>query len=163
MRSHTYIHTYIHTTRSKQLKTVASKLGIDPVNRHNENFLLVESITVVKLFYLPEGQALCINMEEFMAEFPEFISIPNATDEKDNLLQYRNLMTVATQAIPAKWNYNHLIDLVARIAEGKLRTDGTLVRYVTGRSISSISSISIISSISSIYLIRSSHLSIFHS
>merc|ERR1711991_15748 len=57
-------------------------------------------------------------------EFPEFSGLSH--EEISKLNDYRNMMKIAIQVIPAKWNYNHLLALVARLAEGGK------VKYVTG-------------------------------
>ena len=116
--------------KKKKMEKIGHGLSISPVNRSNEDFLLIEAIAIVKYFHSQQGRLLQVDMHQFNAQYPEFENM-NA-HEKQELLEYHNVMTAATQIIPAKWNYNHLIDLTARICEGAKREDGSIVRYVTG-------------------------------
>ena len=116
--------------RKKSLEKIGSSLSISPLNRTNEDFLLIEAISIVRYFHSKAGKRLHSNMKDFLKEYPEFELLDQA--EKVELLEYRNVMSAATQIIPALWNYNHLIDLVARICEGAIRPNGSVVRYVTG-------------------------------
>lgn len=109
--------------RVKELRVIGSKLGFD-LNRKSEEFLLVEAAAITNVAMKDEGKNLMQYMDEFLAEFPEFGGLP--LEERELLLHYRNMMKISMQVIPAKWNYNHLLALVARIAEG------AKVRYVTG-------------------------------
>lgn len=109
--------------RTKGLRVIGSNLSIE-LTRKNDNFLLLEAIAVVNIYNSPEGQAIIYSRQNFLQEFPEFSGL--LSGEIDTLCAYRNMMAVAIKVIPAKWNYNHLLDLVARISEGRK------VRYITG-------------------------------
>lgn len=117
--------------KKKALEKIGAAFSISPLNRNNEDFLLVEAIAILKLFHSKKGKSLQINMKDFLEDYPEFTTLDDEAD-KIELLEYRNVMSAATQIIPALWNYNHLIDLTARICEGAIRPDGSVVRYVTG-------------------------------
>lgn len=109
--------------RIKELRVIGSKLEFD-INRKNDDFLFVEAVAITNIASKVEGKQLVQNMNEFLTEFPEFGGLE--LKEREVLLHYRNMMKISMQVIPAKWNYNHLLALVARIAEG------CKVRYVTG-------------------------------
>ena len=109
--------------RAKELKVIASKLGLD-LSRKSEEFLFLESVAITKVASRPEGLRLIFDLDSFLREFPEFSGL--SLEEITKLNDYRNMMKIAIQVIPAKWNYNHLLALVARLAEGGK------VKYVTG-------------------------------
>ena len=96
--------------RVKELRVIGSKLGFD-LNRKSEEFLLVEAAAITNVAMKDEGKNLMQYMDEFLAEFPEFGGLP--LEERELLLHYRNMMKISMQVIPAKWNYNHLLALVA--------------------------------------------------
>lgn len=109
--------------RAKEIRVIATKLGVD-LNRKSESFLLIEAVAITIVGLRPEGGELIHDMSSFLQEFPEFSGL--SVEEKNALLHYRNMMKVAIQVIPAKWNYNHLLALVAKISEG------AKAKYVTG-------------------------------
>lgn len=116
----------VHTEakdRVKELRVIGAKLGFD-LNRKSEEFLLVEAAAITNISMRDEGKSFVQDEIEFLTEFPEFGGLPS--DERETLLHYRNIMKISMQVIPAKWNYNHLLALVARVAEG------CKVKYVTG-------------------------------
>ena len=130
-----YIETCLssHSTpkdRSKGLKEVGQIYEIFPSNRSNEEYLLLEAVAILYLLETKEGRSSIVDLTEFLTQFPEFSD--QSQEDKKLLLNFRNLMAVAVQIIPAKWNYNHLLDLVARISEG------ANVRYVTGSGVMTI-------------------------
>merc|ERR1711991_616301 len=112
------------TQVTKKMKNFASSMGVEPLSRFNDKFLIVEVALVLLLSSRAEHQKLKISFEEFIEEQPEFISETPA--EQELLHTYRNMLAAALKVIPGKWNSNHLLDLVTRIVEGKDK------KYVTG-------------------------------
>merc|ERR1711991_277627 len=112
------------TQVTKKMKNFASSMGVEPLSRFNDKFLIVEVALVLLLSSRAEHQKLKISFEEFIEEQPEFISETPA--ELELLHTYRNMLTAALKVIPGKWNSNHLLDLVTRIVEGKDK------KHVTG-------------------------------
>merc|ERR1712065_122155 len=112
------------TQVTKKMKNFASSIGVEPLSRFNDKFLIVEVALVLLLSSRAEHQNLKISFEEFVKEQPEFMSETPA--EQELLHTYRNMLAAALKVIPGKWNSNHLLDLVTRIVEGKDK------KYVTG-------------------------------
>lgn len=65
-------------------------------------------------------------MAEFSEKYPDFGYAKLNADECNKLLKFRNVMAVVQKLIPPNGNKQHLLDIVARIAEGHAD------RYITG-------------------------------
>jgi hypothetical protein len=109
---------------TKSMKKFASSIGVEPLSRFNDHFLIVECALVLLLSSRLERQDLKVNFQQFLSENPEFLSMDS--QEQELLFTYRNMLAAALEVIPGKWNSNHLLDIVTRIVEGKDK------KYVTG-------------------------------
>lgn len=106
------------------MKKFASGLGVHPLSRFNDHYLIIECALVLLLSSRAERQHLKVTFQQFISEFPEFMA--EDVREQELLHTYRNMLSAALEVVPGKWNSNHLLDAVTRIVEGKDK------KHVTG-------------------------------
>lgn len=99
---------------------------ISCLKKDDEKRLCFETALVMLYLRRPECEKLIIRTpQEFLKRFPEFHEIDDRA-QLHVLLQWRNVMKVAMEVIPARNHKNHLLDIVTRITEGKH------YKYITG-------------------------------
>jgi len=110
--------------RMKAVATIGHALGISPLSRFNEQFLLLEASFILLMASNSDVVSQFMSMEEFLNSYEDFKY--QSTVEQEKLLAFRNMMVVAVKLIPPKLQKAHLLDIVTRITEGRE------VKYITG-------------------------------
>lgn len=94
--------------------------------KEDEKRLCFETAFVLLYFLRPECKGLRMGSTgELLKHYPELQEVDDPNELKV-LLEFRNMMKVAQEVIPAKQHKNHLIDIVTRICEGRD------YKYITG-------------------------------
>lgn len=109
---------------------VAERVGYMNTNKlkkDDEIRLVFESAFIMLYNFMTKEENKHLMYEDtakLLEHYPTFHDVSEA--EKRLLLTFRNVMKIALMIIPAKNHKNHLIDITARIAEGKNQ------KYITG-------------------------------
>lgn len=105
--------------------------GIQSLSRTDECRLAFEAGFVALLASIPEHGSIFIHNEAQLLDlYDEFKSVEKEKkpDKLAVLLEFRNWMKLAMLVIPAYGKKDHLLDLVARLAEGRHK------KYISGKS-----------------------------
>ena len=102
---------------NRALTAIATRIGVQPISRFNDEYLMIEACMILLFSSHPEKQHLKKTKEDFLLEFSDFATVAEA--EQEALFLYRNMMAAALEVIPASNNSGHLLDIVTRIVEGK--------------------------------------------
>merc|ERR1712139_436562 len=84
---------------TKRMKNFASSVGVDPLSRFNDKFLIVEVALILLLSSRAENQNLKISSERFISEHPEFLS---ETPTERELLKEKIRNTLLAQVLPSR-------------------------------------------------------------
>lgn len=106
---------------------VLGSTNFSTLGKCSERRMCFEAGFILLYALRPEVQGLIVrDIKLLLKQYPEFEAEDVDEGELDLLLSYRNVMKIAQEVIPPRYNKRYLLDIVTRIAEGRNKT------YVTG-------------------------------